>query len=158
MTDEDIYAFRPVPEGAPPPGPAPAARTPRRVWPWVVGLMALLALAFAGAAMVALLALGDAAHHGLHITLNGDAWDPAVVDADHWGLALLGVAGAMLAVLVVVPLALLLGLLSAALGIGIALLVVLLVAAVVLSPLWVLVLLLWLLLRPRPAPAATMRA
>jgi hypothetical protein len=148
MTDEDIYAFRPVPE----PGAAlPAAR--RRLWPWFALLVGV-------ACVAALWSLADSAQHGLHISVNGDDWEPLIVGGDHWALAMLGVGMAAVAVAVLVPVALLLALLATVLGVGLALLVVLgsvgLVAALALSPLWLLGLLLWLLLRRRPGSAARM--
>ncbi len=152
MTDEDIYAFRPVPEAA-----APAAPPRRRpLWPWLLGAFALLALLVTAACGVALWSIADAAQQGLHLSVNGDDWEPLIVGADHGALALLGLGIATVVVVVVVPVALLLALLAGVLGVGLALLAVVgcvgLVAAVVLSPLWLLGLLLWLLLRRR-APA-----
>ncbi len=149
MTDEDIHAFQPVP-------PAPPARR-RRHWPWLLAGLVLLGALAAAAMATAWLGLSDAAQHGLHVQIDGDDWNSAFADGDrlqaHWGLALAGVILALTAVFVVVtvvvPTAVLLALLAAALGIGVVLLAVLAVAAVVLSPLWALALLLWLALRPR---------
>jgi hypothetical protein len=156
MTDEDIYAFRPVPKPA-----APAAPR-RRVWPWVLAAGVLLAaLALAGAAAV-LLALADGARHGLNVNIDGEPWDGLLIDSDHGWPALLGVGVglvvAVLALLLVLPLTLLLALGAVALGLIAALFALALVAAVLLSPLWLLVLLLWLVLRRRPAAAATVHA
>jgi hypothetical protein len=159
MTDQDIYAFRPVPEAV----TAPPAR--RRLWPWFALAFALLALLVGVACVAALWSLADSAQHGLHIRINGDDWDPMIVGGDHWASALLGVGAATVAVLVIVPVALLLALLATALGVGLALLAVLavlgsvaLVAALALSPLWLLGLLLWLLLRRRAPDPARMTA
>ena len=157
MTDEDIYAFRPVPE------PAPAAPAPqRRLWPWFAAAFLVLALLVGVACVAALWSLADSAQHGLHISVNGDDWEPMIVGGDHWALALLGVGIAAVVVAVVVPVALLLALLATVLGVGLALLAVVgsvsLVAALALSPLWLLALLLWLLLRRRPGAAARMTA
>ncbi len=155
MTDEDIYAFGPVP-----PAPTPPARR-RRWWPWLLlGLLVLGVLA-AAALAAALLGLADSAPHGLHVQIDGDDWSTTLIDGEglraHWGLALVGLTLALTAVFVVVtvvvPMAVLLGLLAAALGIGVALLAVVGVAAVALSPVWLLALLLWLALRRRPAAA-----
>ena len=90
------------------------------------------------------------------VWINGQGL-PAFLQA-HWGLLLLGLTLALAAVFavvtVVVPLAVLLGLLAAVLGVGVALLAVAGAAAAVLSPLWLPALLLWLLLRRRrPASA-----
>jgi hypothetical protein len=154
MTDEDIYAFRPV--------PAPAAPARRRAWPWLLGAVLLLAaLAVAGGTAV-LLALADGAHHGLNVNIDGEPWDGMLFDSDHGWLALLGVGVglvvALLVLLLVVPLTLLLALGAVALGLVTALLAIALAAAVLLSPLWLLGLLLWLALRRRPAAAATVHA
>lgn len=174
MKDEDIFAFNPVPGAAPVPAtPAPAARR-RRVWPWLLaGLLVLAVLATVGGA-VALLALVEAADDGVQLFVDGQPWD-ASLGAGFGALAalaaatvaVLGIGGALLlgllGVLLVVPLAVGAVLLALALGLGGALLAVLAVLAVVvaavavgLSPLWLLVLLLWWLLRRKPPAAATM--
>ena len=153
MTDEDIYAFRPVP------GTTPESRPRRRVWPWALAAMVLVLLLMAAAGTSALMALSDATRDGFHVVIDGDEWRPTVLATDHWGLALLGVAAAIFAVLLIVPVAVLLALTCAGLGIGVALLAVLVAAAVALSPLWLVALLLWLLLRRKPsAHKATMSA
>ncbi len=171
MNDEDIFAFNPVP-GAAPAAPAPAARR-RRVWPWVLaGLLVLAVLATVGGAL-ALLALIDVADEGVHVLVDGQPWESgaglgALAALAAATVAVLGIGGALLlgllGVLLVVPLAVGAVLLALALGLGGALLAVLAalavavaVVAVGLSPLWLLVLLLWWLLRKKPAPAATMR-
>ena len=57
MKDEDIYAFSAVPPAA---SAMPAAKAPRRIWPWVLGaLLLVFALAVAGS-LAALNALLDA--------------------------------------------------------------------------------------------------
>ncbi len=163
MNDDDIRAF----------GPAPAVggviQTRRRLWPWLLGGLLVLALLAAGA-LAALWAVADSAPHGMHVIVNGnsldgwngwDAWD----NWDSWdgmngeisprhGLAVVvGLMVAALVVLLVVPFTVMLGLLLGLMGLGIGLAVTLgavgLVAAVLLSPLWGLGLLLWLLLRRR---------
>jgi hypothetical protein len=151
MTDEDIYAFHPVPQ------PGAVAPRRRRVWPWVLGGLLLLALIVVASTATALVALADSAREGLNISINGESWDPIHLGTDHFWLAIVAVALALVAVLVVVPLALLLAFVAAALGVGMAVLAVLVVAALALSPLWLVLLMLWLLLRRRPAAAATMR-
>jgi hypothetical protein len=158
MKDEDIYAFNPVP----PPVASPA-RPARRVWPWVLaGLAALLLVAMVSGGMALLSWLGGA-HDGMHISINGDDWQPGWEDGLTGLLAVFGVGlGLLVALLVsfltvglVVPMVLLLVVLGLALGAGGVVLAVGLVVALVLSPLWALLLLLWLVLRRRPA---TMRA
>jgi hypothetical protein len=156
MTDEDIYAFRPVPERT------AAAPPRRRLWPWLLAAGLLLAvLAVAGGTAV-LLALADGARHGLDVNINGESWDGLLIDTDHGWMALLGVGVglcvALLVLVLVVPLTVLLALGAVALGLVTALLAIALAAAVLLSPLWLLGLLLWLALRRRPAAAATVRA
>jgi hypothetical protein len=152
MKDEDIYAFNPVP-----PPVAPPARQPRRVWPWVMaGLAALLLVALVSGGMVLLSWLGGA-HEGLHISIDGEDWQPGWADGVAGLLAVCGVGLGLLVALLasfltvglVVPLTLLLVVLGLALGAGGVVLAVALVVALVLSPLWALALLLWLVLRPR---------
>ncbi|MDE2371769.1 MAG: hypothetical protein KGN16_22570 [Burkholderiales bacterium] len=145
--DDDLRA----PPASAPLAPAAARPARRPLWPWLLALGLLLALLAAAGAWAAVQALGEGGGHGLHLTINGDEWDPVVVGVDHPGMLLAGLAVALVAVLVIVPLALLLALLSTVLGVGIALLVVLAVVAGVASPLWLPLLLLWLLLRPRGA-------
>ena len=136
MTDEDIYAFHPVP----PPDAGPQLPPPRkrRLWPWVLGAAVLLAVVLAASCAAALLALAEAGRQGLNVTINGEPWQGGDLSAAHGALALLGVGAAALVVLLVVPLVV--------------------VLAVVLSPLWLLGLLLWSLLRRRPAQPARMSA
>lgn len=156
IADEDIYAFSPLPQAAP-----PAVPRARRRWPWVllVCVLALSLLALIGALHL-IGALGSV-HDGLHVSINGDHWDPFWVGPEHALIALLAAAAGLFVLLLVVPMVVLLVLvvvtLAVALAVGSSLLVVLVVAAVVLSPLWLLGLLLWMLLRRRPAPASIPR-
>ena len=138
-----------------PAGAAPAPR--RRVWPWVLLGLFVLALLLAASGASLLLALADGAREGVNVTIDGERWGGFDPDRESWPLAFAGVAGVLLGVMVVVPCAVLLGLVAAAVGIGAALLALLLAAAVALSPLWLPLLVLWLMLRRRPPAAATMR-
>lgn len=168
MNDDDIYAFSTPPRGAPA-APAPAAPAwppPRRLWPWLLGALVLvLALALVVGAVAVVDTLAEAAGDGVHVVLDGMAWEPgaavlaAIVGG---GLALvcavmMGVLMLLLTLLLVLPLGIAAVLLVAGLGLGVALLALAGVAAVVLSPLWLFVLLLWWMLRSKTsAPAATM--
>ena len=172
MNDADIRAFNPQPaRPAVAPAALPAAQR-RRLWPWLLGALALLLLSLLvmtaglGWALVSLL---DEARESVQVFSNGEPWDATGSDlAGVLGMAtalvaLLGVGGTLLAafvavlmvVLIVVPLVLVCVLLAVGLGLGGALLAAAVVAAVALSPLWLLGLLLWLLLRraPQPRPA-----
>jgi hypothetical protein len=159
MTDADIHAFTPDSGGA---GAAAVARVPlapaarkRRIWPWVLGGLLLLAVLTAGACAAAVLALIDGARDGLHVIVNGEPWDGLDLDMDaaHWGLAWLGTSAAVLVTLLVVPAVVLLGLMLGGLGLAIGLAVTVgtvgVITAVLGSPLWLVLLLLWLVLRKR---------
>ena len=153
MTEDDIHAFPQQRAAVPPAAPAPRGA----VWPWVLLILVVLTALLAASGASVLMALLQHAGDGVDITINGERWDGLGSAGEHPGLAFVGIAAGLLAVLVVVPLAVLVSLLAAALGIGVALLALLAVTAVALSPLWLIVLLLWLVLRrPRPA-TATMR-
>jgi hypothetical protein len=156
VNDEAIYAFSPMP--APAAAPAPVKPPRRRIWPWVLGGFALLALLLVITGAVTLVSVLDSAHDGVHVTIDGDEWSPGLLDGFSGLMAVMGVGiglvVAFFCVLLVVPLTLLLVLLGLTLGLGGALLAVLLVAGVLLSPLWMLLLILWLVLR-RPAARAT---
>lgn len=159
MTDEDIHTFTPAKPVRP-----PASRTAG--WPRLLGLAAgaglLLWLLLLAGGAAALWSLADGGAQGLHVNIGGEDWEPVVLETNHGGLALiglaLGMACALAAALMVVPVAVLLALVVTALGVGFVLLAVALVAAVALSPLWLLALLMWLLLRRRTPRAATMSA
>jgi hypothetical protein len=124
------------------------------VWVTLAGCALVSALVVTAGALW----LADAASDGMHIVINGEHWTPEALDAGHWLAATLALAGALMAVMlvlsVVVPLALLLAGLAVALGVGAAALSMLVVGAVFLAPLGIVLLLGWLLLRPRrTAPA-----
>jgi hypothetical protein len=146
MTAEDIHAFTPARSA-----PLPARRA-RRVWPWVLGGLLLLALLLAGAATAALMTLLDGAREGLHVIVDDESWAWHGMDGADGLAALLGIGVASLMVLLVVPLIVLFGLLLGGLGVALGLALTLgavgLVLALVLSPLWLVLLLIWLLLRP----------
>jgi hypothetical protein len=165
LDDEAIHAFTPAPARRGAPGLTAAAPPPRRrVWPWVLlGLALLAALLLTGAALVLTNLVETHTAGGWHVA-------PGDIDNDGLGTLLLvlsavlagGVATVLAtvlgiaAVLLLVPLGLALCLLGAALGVAAALLAALAVVVAMLLPLWLPLLLLWLLLRPRrqPAPAA----
>jgi hypothetical protein len=152
MTDQDIHAFGP-------PLAAAAPRHRRRLWPWLLGAALIVLVLVAAAASALLMAVADGVGQDISVVINGERWNPVAFSfGQAWAGLLglgLGLCALMLVLLVVLPSAVLLGLLAAALGLGIALLAVALVAAVALSPLWLTVWLLWLLLRR--TPPATMR-
>ena len=169
MNDADIHAFNPQPtRPAVAPAALPAAQR-RRLWPWLLGALAMLLLVMTAGLGWALVSLLDEARESVQVFSNGEPWHATGSDlAGVLGMAtalvaLLGVGGTLLAafvavlmgVLIVVPLVLVCVLLAVGLGLGGALLAAAVVAAVVLSPLWLLGLLLWLLLRraPQPRPA-----
>jgi hypothetical protein len=102
---------------------------------------------------------------GASVVINGDALSMAEMHAGHWLLAMgavvLSLLLVMLIVLLVVPFAVIVPLLCAALGISVALLMLLGVAAFLLSPLLLLGWIVWRLLRSPSAarqPGATMVA
>ena len=97
---------------------------------------------------------------GTSVVINGEQLS-ASLHAGHWLLALGGLLLALMVVLLVLPFALIVPLLCAALGITVALFAVLGVAALLLSPLLLLVWLVWRLPRGPSAartPGATMSA
>jgi hypothetical protein len=122
-------------------------------------------LLLAGAVLTALL-VGAALQSGELVdgatfVINGEPLSFTDMHMGHGLLALGGVLLAMIVVLLVVPIALIVPLLCAALGITVALLAVLGVAALLLSPLLLLVWIAWRLARGRSAtrgPGATIGA
>lgn len=153
MNDEAIYAFNSLPAAPAAPPKAPAAR--RRLWPWVLGGLLLLAVLLVISGAVTLASLLHGGSDGLHVSIDGDDFSFGLLDGISGLVAVagvfIGIVVALLCVLLVVPLTLLLVLLGVALAVAGVLLAVLLVVGVALSPLWLVVLLLWLVLR-RPAP------
>ncbi len=121
-------------------------------------------LLLAGAALSALLLVaalrwGELVD-GTSFVINGEQLS-ASMHAGHWLLAFGGLLLALVVVLLVLPFALIVPLLCAALGITLALFAVLSVAALLLSPLLLLVWLVWRLARGPSAarrPDATMSA
>ena len=67
MTNADITADAPA---------APrAARTPRRLWPWVLGGTLLFTLLAAGSVAALLLTLFDGLRDHAHVVINGQPWN-----------------------------------------------------------------------------------
>jgi hypothetical protein len=154
VTDDDIHAL--------PPRPPPLPKR-RHWWPWLLAALLVLGLIAAGTLASALLGVVDSASHGFQVQIDGDSWNasPADIEAvrarlhQHWPAVLLVLtlvlATVFTLVAVIVPIAAIVGILSAAFGLAAALLVILGIVAVALSPLWLIGLLLWLALRRRPA-------
>ena len=145
--DDDIRAFGaqdavvPVP-AAPPPGQR------RHVWPWLVLLAALLAVAGALMLAVNLVGLAGSGLDGWHISIDDDV----VVDGvgGLFGVVLaVGITAIVLlcvggVLALVVPFVLVVVLGALALVIGLPLMLLLVLVALLLSPLWLpLALLLW---------------
>jgi hypothetical protein len=166
MTDHDIHAFA-IPAGAYPPGAAaraPGQRSsphrPRRVWPWVLVALAVLAVGAALSLGAALASWIDAAQQGVHIGFDGGG--PGLdFHLGQGGMTLgsltlgglgLGLLAALALVLLLLPCALLLLMaailvlagLGVAGGLAAAMGVALLIGAALLAPI---MLPLWLLLR-----------
>ena len=165
MKDEDIHAFGPPRPATPPLAPQPWRL---RVWLWILIAVAALLLLLTLAGAAAIVDLLDSSNDGLRVTFNGLPWSTWSADPDFGFWGALGVAAAVMALLLVLPVVLMLVLLSVVVSVGLALLAVvgalllaavcvLLVVALALSPLWLAVLLLWLLLRPRRQPALASR-
>lgn len=135
--------------------------SPRRRWVLrVSGAVLLLCLLGLVLGALALLQLLDGTP--VQLSINGHTLaEPLALEpwsGGHWVWAVLGVAVALLAVLVVVPLALVLAALGVVVGLvfglGLPLLIVALLAAVALSPLALLGWLIWRAARPSPRVAA----
>ncbi len=169
LDDDAIHAFTPAPARRSGPGAGAAAGPARRrVWPWLLlGLALMAGLLLTGAVLVLenwVEPWGPAAWHIGHTDIENDGLGTLLLVLA--GLltggvaAVLATVAAVAAVLLLVPLGLALGLLGAALGVGAALLAALAVVVALLLPLWLPLLLLWLLLRPRrpAAPAAARMA
>lgn len=114
----------------------------------IFGLVVALAL---GALVAGIVGMADQ----MHININGVPVRLADLHGGHVLLAIGGVLLAALIVTIVVPMALLLGLMGSAIGLGLGLFGVLLAAAIVLSPLIAAGALAWFLLRRKPTPPTT---
>ena len=124
-----------------------------------ISLWLLLAGAVLSAVLVATALQWAGAADGSVFNIDGETFSLAELHGGQWLLVLGGVMLALLIVLLVVPFAVIVPLLCAALGITVALLSVLGVAALLLSPLLLLVWIVWRMARsPAKKPAATMRA
>ena len=124
-------------------------------------LWLLLAGAVLSALLIAAVVQWAAPLDGATLSINGEQFTLTQLQGGEWLLALGGVVLAMLVVLLVVPFAVIVPLLCAALGIAVALFVVLGVAALLLSPLLLVVWIVWRLARGPVSPArpgATMGA
>jgi len=147
MGDHDIKAFGPAP--LPPAAYAPGAPRGGGLWRWLLLALLVLAVVTACSTVALVSTLADFGNNGVSITIDGETWRLSSLDGGHGVLAVLGVLLALLVVLLVVPVAVMLGLLAAALGIGVALLAAVAVAGVALSPLLLLGVLVWWIVRPR---------
>ena len=126
----------------------------------VCGGLLLAGAVLSALLIVAVLQFGELVD-GASFTINGEDLSFNGMHGGHWLLALGGILLAMIVVLLVVPFAVIVPLLCAALGIAIALFAVLGVAALLLSPLLLLVWIVWRLARSPSAargPGATMGA
>jgi hypothetical protein len=135
-----------------PSSPPPASR---RYWPLMLVMLAVTALALLTVAWSAIDALGSMP---VHITVDGEelvqGLDLASMPPAHRIVLAAVIVFALLAALVVLPVALLMALAGVVLAafavVGLPLLAAAAVVAVVLSPLWLLGWLLWRALRPSP--------
>jgi hypothetical protein len=124
-------------------------------------LWLLLAGAVLSALLIATMMQWAAPFDGATLSINGEQFTLAQLQGSEWLLAIGAVLLAMVVVLLVVPFAVIVPLLCAALGIAVALCVLLSVAALLLSPLWLLAWIAWRLTRSPSAtrePGATMSA
>ena len=124
-------------------------------------LWLLLAGAVLSAVLIAAVVQWAAPLDGATLNINGEQFTLTQLQGGEWLLALGGVLLAMLVVLLVVPFAVIVPLLCAALGIAVALFVVLGVTALLLSPLLLVVWIVWRLARGPVSPTrpgATMGA
>lgn len=152
MTDDDIHAFTPPA----PPAPSAAPRR-RRTWPWVLlGLFVLLSALVVLAIVGAVATIDEWGGGNVSISIDDETLVLPQVGAGALVALLFGVAVALLVALVVVPLALLAAFGAAALAVAGVLVAVLAVAAVAASPLLLGAALVWWLLRSgRKAPTAS---
>ena len=124
-------------------------------------LWLLLAGAVLSAVLIAAVLQWGPPLDGATLNINGEQLTLTQLQGGEWLLALGGVVLAMVVVLLVVPFAVIVPLLCAALGIAVALLVVLGVVALLLSPLLLVVWIVWRLARGPVSPTrpgATMGA
>jgi hypothetical protein len=147
MTDEDITAFRAA--------PVPPRPRPRRLWPWLLAALLLLAVLSAGALALLVSTINDWTGDGVHLTVNDETIDLAGLHAGHAAASVLVVLAVVAVVLlVVVPLAAAIAMLGAAVGIAAALFAAAVVLAVVCSPLLLFAGLVWWIVRPGPTARA----
>ena len=124
-------------------------------------LWLLLAGAVLSALLIAAVVQWAPPLDGATLNIDGEQFRFGQLQGGEWLLVLGGLLLAMLVVLLVVPLAVIVPLLCAALGIAVALFVLLGVAALLLSPLLLVVWIVWRLARGPAAktpPGATMSA
>ena len=112
----------------------------------------LLAGAVLGALLIAAVVQWAPPLDGATLDIDGEQFTLTQLQGGEWLLALGGVLLAMVVVLLVVPVAVIVPLLCAALGIAVALFVVLGVAALLLSPLLLGVWIVWRLARGPASP------
>ena len=124
-------------------------------------LWLLLAGAVLSALLIAAVVQWAAPLDGATLSINGEQFTLTQLQGGEWLLALGGVLLAMVVVLLVVPFAVIVPLLCAALGVAVALFVVLGAVALLLSPLLLVVWIVWRLARGPVSPTrpgATMGA
>lgn len=129
--------------------PAPAKTARPRRWPWAVltllTLILVVALAAAAALWHAAEVLGEA--DGLRIVIDGHTLSLPELTGHHFLILTAALFVIGVALMVVVPLAVLLALLSALFGVALAIVVAVGAALLATSPLWLAVLLIWWLAR-----------
>ena len=127
----------------------------KRAFKVLLGSALLLMLLAVAITLAVVGGVADSLANPLTVQIDDFTWSTRTL-SEHWLAASAVLLLALLVVLVIVPLAVAFGLLTAMLSVGGVALAVLLVLAMLLSPLWLLVLLAWWLLRkPRPAAPAT---
>ena len=127
----------------------------KRAFKVLLGSALLLMLLAVAITLAVVGGVADSLANPLTVQIDDFTWSTRTL-SEHWLAASAVLLLALLVVLVIVPLAVAFGLLTAMLSVGGVALAVLLVLAMLLSPLWLLVVLAWWLLRkPRPAAPAT---